>query len=383
MPTIFVDSPSSNAADNVARIKIAIEQAHQQYMANPSAGQVTVQLGAGTWIVTGDKNNDSKGAIELRSGVELTGSGNHDTVIKLEDNFNARINGIVRTALETVENVTVSNLVIDGNRDNNSGHQAGFISGIKDDGSGRTQTNITIDNIEVKECTAYGVNPHELTNNLTIKNSVSHDNGLDGFVADGVVHGVYGNNVAYNNDHHGFNIQNASTDIILQNNAAFDNGLGLTGGAGIVVQRGDIPRGAELEIAHGTDIQIIGGEYYGNSREGILVKLSDDVTISGASIHDNMRQGVRIEGSIDTVLKDSFISSNSQETKGAYDEVQIRLRLDYPDGDPDNNPQTNPQKNYYSTGTQLDFGHLCWIAERRCHSFQNIDLGFCHVGGPA
>jgi hypothetical protein len=32
---------------------------------------------------------------------------------------------------------------------------------------------------------------------------------------------------------------------------------------------------------------------------------------------------------------------------------------------------------------QLDFGHLCWIAERCCHSFQNIDLGFCHVGGPA
>jgi hypothetical protein len=32
---------------------------------------------------------------------------------------------------------------------------------------------------------------------------------------------------------------------------------------------------------------------------------------------------------------------------------------------------------------KLDFGHLCWIAERRCHSFQNIDLGFCHVGGPA
>jgi hypothetical protein len=186
MPAILLNDPSSNAQTNVDRIKTAIEQAHQQYMANPNLGQVKVQLGAGTWVVTGDKNNASKGAIELLSGVELTGSGNRDTVIKLEDGFNARLNGIVRTALETVDNVTVSNLVIDGNRDKNVGHQAGFICGIKEDGSGRTQTNITIDGVEVMNCTAYGINPHEITYNMVVKNSIAHYNGLDGFVADAV-----------------------------------------------------------------------------------------------------------------------------------------------------------------------------------------------------
>ncbi|MBM6581019.1 right-handed parallel beta-helix repeat-containing protein [Microvirga sp. BT689] len=358
MAFITVEGPSTNpveelaAAENVARIKDAIAKANAEYLKNPLAGQVEVQLGAGTWVVTGDKADASTGAIELLSGVKLTGTGDRETVIKLENNFDARINGIVRTDLATVENVTISNLVIDGNRDNNIGHQAGFICGVKAD-SGNTQTNITIDDIEVMNCTAYGINPHEVTYNMTVTNSVAHNNGLDGFVADGVVGGVYANNESYSNDRHGFNIQNASTNITLENNVAHHNGLGATGGAGIVVQRGDIQRGTEAEIAHVTNVQIIGGDYYANTREGILVKLSDNVTISGAEIHDNMRQGVRIEGSDNTILKGSFISNNSQELKGFYDEVQIRLREDYPDGNPDNNPATNPIKNYYSDGTQI------------------------------
>ncbi|MBD2750002.1 right-handed parallel beta-helix repeat-containing protein, partial [Microvirga sp. BT688] len=359
---IIVDAPTGDAAQDTAAIKDAIQRANAAYQealkANPSAEQVVVQLAVGTYVVTGDQSNPSVGAVELLSGVALTGAGMGKTVIQLVDNFNARLNGIVRTALEDVSNVSVSGLTIDGNRDNNTtgdplkDHQAGFICGVKAE-EGETQTNITLSGVEIKECTAYGFNPHEISYEVVIENCVAHDNGKDGFVADGVVGGVYKNNVAYNNDRHGFNIQNASTDIVLENNTAYNNGLGATGGAGIVVQRGDIQRGDEAEIAHVTDVQIIGGEYYGNTREGILVKLSDDVTITGAKIYDNMRQGVRIEGSVNTILQKSSISNNSQERKGAFDEVQIRLREDYPDGNPDDDPTTNPVKNYYSTGTQV------------------------------
>jgi VCBS repeat-containing protein len=356
MTIIPVNNPSTNPAENVERIKAAIAEANKLYLANPDGGQVTVQLGAGNWVVTGDNTNASVGAIELLSGVELTGTlgndGTRQTIIKLEDGFDARLNGIVRTALDTVENVTISNLVIDGNRANNIGHQAGFICGVKEE-SGDKQTNITLDNVEARNCSAYGINPHEITYDLKVTNSTAHHNGLDGFVADGVVGGVYEGNISYANDRHGFNIQNASQNIVLENNEAHGNGTGATGGAGIVVQRGDIQRGNEPEIAHVTNVQIIGGEYYGNTREGILVKLSDNVTISGADIHDNMRQGVRIEGSDYTVLRDSFISNNSKETPGAYDEVQIRLREDYPDGDTADSPAKFPLKTYYSDGTQI------------------------------
>jgi len=179
--------------------------------------------------------------------------------------------------------------------------------------SGDIQRNITLDNIEARNFTAYGINPHEITYNLIVRNSTAHHNGLDGFVADGVVGGTYENNVSYANDRHGFNIQNASDGIVLRENTAYGNGTGLTGGAGIVIQRGDIQRGTEAEIAHVKNVQIIGGEYYGNTREGILVKLSDNVTITEVNVHDNARQGVRIEGSVNTTLQGSVIARNSQE----------------------------------------------------------------------
>lgn len=349
MTTILLDNPSSNAQNNVDRIKTAIEQAHQQYMANPSLGQVKVQLGAGTWVVTGDKNNASKGAIELLSGVELTGSGARETVVKLEDGFNARLNGIVRTALETVDNVTVSNLVIDGNRANNVGHQAGFICGIKEDGSGRTQTNITIDGVEVMNCTAYGINPHEITYNMVVKNSIAHYNGLDGFVADAVFGGTYENNISYDNDRHGFNIQNETKNLVLRDNVAYDNGYRymfngeLAGGAGITIQRGNIPPVGSTVIPWVSDIEIIGGSYYNNGKEGILVKLSEKITVTDVDIYGNQRQGVRIEGSKDVTVDGSRIYNNSQEFDGLYDEVNIRLRFD----------DDYSQQTYYSINTRI------------------------------
>jgi Ca2+-binding RTX toxin-like protein len=347
--TITVNGPTNSATDNVARIQAAIEQAHQAYLNDPNKVPVKVQLGAGTWVVTADKTNASAGAIELPSGVELAGSGNRETIIKLEDRFDARINGIIRTKLETVEDVTISNLVIDGNRANNVGHQAGFICGIKADGTGRTQTNITIDGVEVMNCTAYGINPHEITYNMIVKNSVAHNNGLDGFVADAVYGGEYANNRSYDNDRHGFNIQNETKNLVLRDNEAFNNGYHymyqgtLAGGAGLTIQRGNIPPVGSTVIPWVSDIQIIGGSYHGNGKEGILVKLSERITVTDVDIYGNQRQGVRIEGSKNVTVEGSKIFNNSQEGDGLYDEVNIRLRFD----------DDYSQQTYYSLNTSI------------------------------
>src|SRR5689334_13407772 len=118
-PIITVAPPTGNAQKDMQAIDAAIKAANLAYTKNPSAGQVTVQLGAGTYAVTGDPTNPSKGGVELLSGVSLTGAGMGETVIRLADDFNARINGIVRTALTDVSNVSISNLTIDGNRANN------------------------------------------------------------------------------------------------------------------------------------------------------------------------------------------------------------------------------------------------------------------------
>lgn len=345
----YVDPPTGDATKDMAAINKAIADANTYYNSHKAEGQVTVQLASGTYMVSGDPTNPSKGPVELMSGVALVGAGTRDSTIKLVDNFNARINGIVRTELETVENVTVANLIIDGNREHNTGHQAGFICGIKEDGSGRKQTNITIDNVEVMNCTAYGINPHEVTYGMTIKNSESHGNGLDGFVADAVVGGTYENNVAYNNDRHGFNIQNETTDLTLKNNEAYGNGYAymyegtFAGGAGLTIQRGNIPPKGSTEIPWVSDIEIIGGSYHNNRKEGILVKLSERITITDVDIYGNLRQGVRIEGSTDVTVQGSRIYNNSQELDGKYDEINIRERFD----------NDYSQNTYYSYYTQI------------------------------
>jgi len=348
MVTILnVGPPTGNAQKDMAAIDAAIKAANAAYTKNPEAGQVVVKLSSGTYAVTGDPTNPSKGGIELLSGVSLVGEGQGETVIRLVDDFNARINGIVRTALTNVSNVSLSNLTIDGNRANNVGHQAGFICGAKPE-EGDTQSNITISGVEIKDCTAYGFNPHEITYNVTIENCVAHGNGLDGFVADYVVGGVYKNNVSYDNDRHGFNVQNSSSQLVLENNEAYDNGFRYvsggvpSGGAGLTIQRGDVfPEGA-TDIPWVSDIQIIGGSYHDNGKEGVLVKLSDQVTIDGVDIYGNQRQGVRIEGSTHTTVQNSTIFDNSQEVDNTYDEINIRLRED-----------TKTGNTYYSTDTHI------------------------------
>jgi hypothetical protein len=77
-------------------------------------------------------------------------------------------------------------------------------------------------------------------------------------------------------------------------------------------------------------IKIIGGSYYGNEEQGLLVRLSDKVTIDGAAIFGNMRQGVRIEGTTYIIAKNSTIRDNGQAATAdlPYDGINIRRRED-------------------------------------------------------
>jgi Ca2+-binding RTX toxin-like protein len=329
---------ADDATDDSAAIQAAIDAAF-------AAGGGTVYVPTGTFLVSGDTTNPSAGCVEVRTNVTLTGDGMGHSVLKLADNFNERINGIVRTPVdESATNVVISNLTIDGNRANNTGHQAGIITGVKANDEGRVHENITISGVEVKDCTAYGIDPHEVTYNLTVEDCVAHGNGTDGFVADDIVGGVFRNNVAYDNDRHGFNITTSSSNILLENDVAYGNGSGATGGAGLVVQRSDIFPEGEDTVPWPSQITIVGGEYYDNSREGVLIKLSDQVTVTGASIHDNAREGMRVEGATATVIHDNTIYNNSQESNGVYDEINVRLRVD---------DAVDPARIYYAENTSV------------------------------
>jgi parallel beta-helix repeat protein len=278
--------------DDTAAIQNAIDAA-------AAAGGGQVYMPTGTYIVSGGVE-PSDGCLMLKSNVYLYGDGMGATTVKVADGSDTKITGVIRSAYgEETHDFGVSNLTIDGNRDHTTGKIDGWFNGYIP-GQAGYDSNVTLDSVEIKDCSGYGFDPHEQTVNMVIKNSVSHGNGLDGFVADFLSDSTFENNVAYDNDRHGFNVVTSTHDFTMTNNVAYDNG-----GNGIVVQRGS------EDIPSPSNITITGGEVYGNGAEGVLIKLSSDVTVSGVEIHDNASAGIRIYGSNHVEIIDNTLSNNS------------------------------------------------------------------------
>lgn len=288
---------------DTAAIQAAIDAAAK-------AGGGDVYIPAGTWTLTpGGKPAD--GALMLKSNVFIKGDGMGATVLKLADGTDQAVTGIIRSASgEATHDFGVSNLTLDGNRDATSGKVDGWYNGFLPGQPGQ-DSNVTLSGVEIRDCSGYGFDPHERTANMLIENSVSHGNGLDGFVADYLIDSTFRNNLAYDNDRHGFNIVTTTHDLALLNNASHDNG-----GGGIVVQRGS------ENIPSPYHITIEGGEVYGNAAEGVLVKLSNGVDISGVDIHHNGTSGVRVYGSTDVEVRGNLIHENAQ--KAGIPEVLIQ-----------------------------------------------------------
>lgn len=278
--------------DDTAAIQSAIDAA-------AAAGGGQVYMPTGTYIVSGGEE-PSDGCLMLKSNVYLYGDGMGATTVQVADGSDTKITGVIRSAYgEETHDFGVSNLTIDGNRDNTTGKIDGWFNGYIP-GEAGYDSNVTLDSVEIKDCSGYGFDPHEQTVNMVIKNSVSHGNGLDGFVADFLSNSTFENNVAYDNDRHGFNIVTSTHDFTLTNNVAYNNG-----GNGIVIQRGS------EDIPSPTNITITGGEVYGNGAEGVLIKMSSEVTVSGVDIHDNASAGIRIYGSNHVEIIDNTLNNNS------------------------------------------------------------------------
>ncbi|WP_201860985.1 right-handed parallel beta-helix repeat-containing protein [Microvirga soli] len=321
---------ANDSLDDSTAINAAVKAAQAEYLKNPSAGKVTVVLPTGTLLVkgTGDK---SDGAVSLLTGTALQGAGMGRTILKVADGWAGDITGVVRTPFnEVTSHVGLFDLSIDGNRDATTGKIDGFYTGVRP-GSTEQDADIHVSRVEILDCSGYGFDPHEQTLNLVIENSVSHGNGLDGFVADYIVAGIYRNNIAYDNDRHGFNITTTTTGLLLENNIAYGNGA-----TGVVVQRGS------EAIPWPSNIEIVGGQYYGNQKEGVLLNMADNVIINGATIYGNLSNGVRIEGSTDTIVQNNRIFNNAQGADNQFDEISIRMRLD-----------TTTGQTYYSVNTQI------------------------------
>ncbi|ESQ75048.1 hypothetical protein ABAC402_11630 [Asticcacaulis sp. AC402] len=300
----------NGVANDTKAIQAAINAAH-------AAGGGSVYLPAGLYIVTGNDIMNSTGALRLLSDVTIYGDGMGETTIKVADGWSGKITGIIRTpfAVQT-HDVGVRDLTLDGNRANTSGKIDGFFTGVAPGNPGQAY-NITVDGVEIMNCEGYGFDPHEQTVNLTVSNSVSHGNGLDGFTADYLINSTFVNCVAYDNGRHGFNVVTSTRDFTIVNSVAYGNG-----GAGVTVQRGS------EDITWPTRVAISGGEFYDNAKGGILVQMADHVTIENASIHDNDTYGIRLYGATHTLIQNNSIFNNSDLGDAKYSEIQIQAYND-------------------------------------------------------
>lgn len=296
--------------DNAPMIQAAIDAAH-------AAGGGIVYVPPGTYGVgAADGHN---GSVLLQSNVFLKGAGMGETTLRVVDGNDQKITGIVRSPYgEATVNYGAADLTLDGNRENG-------IDGAKVDGfftggiPGETiaDEDVYLLRMEIQNSSRYGFDPHEQTHRLLIQDSVAHDNGLDGFVADFLVDSHYVGNLAYDNDRHGFNIVTSTKDFLMTDNIAHSNGS-----AGITVQRGS------EDIPLPNNIKIEGGEIYDNAREGILIKMSENVLVTGVDVHDNGRYGIRIQGAESVTLDGNQIRYNSQSDHDGYPEVQISEYVD-------------------------------------------------------
>ncbi len=296
--TIEVAETSSSAFQTAA-IQAALDGATQH-------GGGSIALSAGTWIVSGT-GKSADGCLRMGSNTTLEGAGMGLTTLKLADGSGG-VTGIVRTdsgktlpdgTYSTTSNVTVRNLSIDGNSGATSGDVDGFYCGPKP-GTAQADTGITLDHVEIANCSRYGFDPHEQTVGMTITGCRAHHNGLDGFVLDFCSNVTMTDNVAFANGRHGFNVVTSSHDVTMIGNDSFANA-----GSGIVVQTGD---NEIREFTH--DISIVGGYVTSNGRAGIDIRAVDDVSITGVSVTTNVMDGIALQGVSGAVLAANTIAGN-------------------------------------------------------------------------
>jgi len=284
-----------------------------------AAGGGEVYVPPGTYIVSGD-GDASDGCIMLYSNISLVGAGEGTTTIKLQDGSTQDISGIIRDESGVPQsNISISNFTIDGNSANTSGKVDGFFVGVTPeknqvlDPNEPADTNITVNNVESKNNSGYGFDPHEKGIGLVIENSISHDNGLDGFTLDGQYNATLTNDLAYNNARSGFNIVTSSQGVTLNNDTASGNAED-----GVIVQRGsnNVPATANVTIN--------GGDLYDNANDGVQVNIANYVTVNDVQIHDNGEHGIRIEGSIGSVVENSTIYDDSASSSESYQEILVQ-----------------------------------------------------------
>jgi parallel beta-helix repeat protein len=274
---------------------------------------VAIQLAVNAAATTGGTVLAPRGtyifsaSILLPDRVTLTGVGMGQTIFRLADNHSQNMIGMIRTPYgRGTRNVSLRDMTLDGNRDNQTGgQQVGFYCGVIP-GQSLSDYDISACRVEIHHFRDYGFDPHEVVTRLTLTDCIAHHNGLDGFTLDGVQNGILRGCHAFNNGRHGFNVVTNSSACLITQSMAYDNGAN-----GFTIQNGS------------RATQINSCEARGNGADGIYCVEVDQNTLFNNMVLGNLNYGIRLRGSSLTTIMGNLVRGNGQQEADRYSEIML------------------------------------------------------------
>lgn len=314
----------TDGLDDEVQINAATKQVYE-------AGGGVIFLKAGTYNV-GD-------SVYIWDESLLRGEGRigeRRTMIHLQDDAPSMSgeSGIVRIKKDSkfgfaglgkrVMNSGLSDLVIDGNRDN----QATLEAPAKPDdekkyGYYAEGEDIWVQRVTVQNCLGYGFDPHEhediIGSTVTITDCYSTNNLNDGFTLDAIHDVVIAHNVSYANNRHGFNIVTGTERIALCGNVAYENGwtadaVPVAKANGITAQNGSDP---ETPIPNA--LNMFDNSVTNNAKVGFDLRMTYDSALTANYVGDNGSHGIRVRGAQDNTIESNLVEFDSQDSGTAYE----------------------------------------------------------------
>lgn len=286
-----------------------------------AAGGGELYLPAGTYYVSGT-GTASDGALQLASNVKIRGDGMGATIICLTDSGDDKVTGVLRTpsGVEN-ENIVLQDLTINGGAQTGNGDVTLFYAGVAP-GQSDTDTDIQLIRVEATggyngtDNAGYGFDPHETVTRLTMIDCYAHGNDQDGFTIDGCTDVTLRGCKSIDNGRHGFNFVTGSDNATVVDCIARGNGIGASGGNGLIVQND----------SH--DIKVLGGIYAESEDENIRIRGNGTVTktnvqVQNARIERGQSDGLRITGATHNIIQNNYFLDNGLGADNTHDDVQL------------------------------------------------------------
>ena len=247
--------------------------------------------------------------ISVPNNTTLTGAG-AGTIITIPNAFNAALNMITNTDTSTGTNVAIRNLVLDGNKANQTaGAQVGINFNNMGGGSGTSaREGGKIASVVVKNMRSDGIDLNNSHNN-TVTASTLQNEGSDGIYVAGNLNTLTGN-VAQGN-YNGFDIGN-DNNTVTGNTAEGNSQYGIYVNANYNTVTGNTTKGNASE-----GINLGGGHntVTGNTATSNLYGIESDSSgniISSNSVTNNTNLGILIYGPYNSVSANTVQSNGAQ-----------------------------------------------------------------------